>query len=146
MLTQVLLKEVTIMPTIVWPQAKLQGANTAPPISRKFCIKDLLWAWPHPLEQDLDFPHSQSLLSGSYHSLLFLCNRGQAGTRGQVANIHWIRKKQENSRKTYNSASLTTLKPLTVWITTNWKILKEMGMSEYLTCLLRNLYAGQEAS
>ena len=41
-------------------------------------------------------------------------------------------KKQENSRKTSTSASLTTLKPLTVWITTNWKILKEMyGKNHY---------------
>ena len=38
------------------------------------------------------------------------------------------------------------LKPLTVWITINWKILREMGISDYLTCLLRNLYAGQEAT
>ena len=38
------------------------------------------------------------------------------------------------------------LKPLTVWITTNWKILKEMGVSDHLTYLLRNLYAGQEAT
>ena len=37
-------------------------------------------------------------------------------------------------------------KPLTVWITTNWKILEEMGISDHLTCLLRNLYAGQEAT
>ena len=37
-------------------------------------------------------------------------------------------------------------KPLTVWITTNWKILKEMGIPDHLTCLLRNLYAGQEAT
>ena len=36
--------------------------------------------------------------------------------------------------------------PLTVWITTNWKILKEMGVPDNLTCLLRNLYAGQEAT
>ena len=55
-------------------------------------------------------------------------------------------KKLENSRKTSNSASLTTLKPLTVWITTNWKILKELGIPDHLTCLLRNLYAGQEAT
>ena len=41
---------------------------------------------------------------------------------------------------------MTTLRPLTVWITTNWKILKEMGISDHLTCLLRNLYAGQEAT
>ena len=51
-------------------------------------------------------------------------------------------KKQESSRKA--SALLTTPKPLTVWITTNWKILKEMGIPDHLTCLLRNLYAGQE--
>ena len=37
-------------------------------------------------------------------------------------------------------------KPLTVWITTNWKILQEMGIPHHLICLLRNLYAGQEAT
>ena len=55
-------------------------------------------------------------------------------------------KKQESSRKTSTSALLTMPKPLTVWITTNWKILKEMGIPDHLTCLLRNLYAGQEAT
>ena len=54
--------------------------------------------------------------------------------------------KQESSRKTAISALLTVPKPLTVWITSNWKILKEMGMPDHLTCLLRNLYAGQEAT
>ena len=44
------------------------------------------------------------------------------------------------------SALLTMPKPFTVWITINWKILKEMGILDYLTCLLRNLYAGQEAT
>ena len=39
---------------------------------------------------------------------------------------------------------LTISKPLTVWITINWNILKEMGIPDPLTCLLRNLYAGQE--
>ena len=37
-------------------------------------------------------------------------------------------------------------KPLTVWIPTNWKILQEVGIPDHLTCLLRNLYAGQEAT
>ena len=37
-------------------------------------------------------------------------------------------------------------KPLTVWIIINWKILKEMGIPDHLTCLLKNLYAGQEAT
>ena len=55
-------------------------------------------------------------------------------------------KKQESSRKTSTSALLTMPQPLTVWITANWKILKEMGIPDHLTCLLRNLYAGQEAT
>ena len=54
-------------------------------------------------------------------------------------------KKQESLRKTSISVLLTTPKPLTVWITTNWKILKD-GNTKHLTCLLRNLYAGQEAT
>ena len=54
-------------------------------------------------------------------------------------------KKQENSRKT--SASLTTPKTLTVWITKNYEeFLKRLGIPDHLTCLLRNLYAGQEAT
>ena len=55
-------------------------------------------------------------------------------------------KKQGNS-KTSTSASLTALKPFTVWITTNCgKVLQEMGIPDHLTCLLRNLYEGQEAT
>ena len=41
---------------------------------------------------------------------------------------------------------MTTPKPLTMWITISWKTLKEMGIPDHLTCLLRNLYAGQEAT
>ena len=37
-------------------------------------------------------------------------------------------------------------KPSTVWVTINWEILKEMGIRDHLTCLLRDLYAGQEAT
>ena len=56
-------------------------------------------------------------------------------------------KKQESSRKTSISALMTMPNPLTVWITIKlWKILKEMGIPDHLTCLLRNLYAGQEAT
>ena len=68
------------------------------------------------------------------------------GTRDQIDNIHWITEKAREFQKSSASASLTTLKPLTVWITTNWKILQEMGIPDHLTCLLRNLYAGQEAT
>ena len=55
-------------------------------------------------------------------------------------------KKQESSRKTSTSALLTMPKAWTAWITTNWKILKEMGIPDHLTCPLRNLYAGQKAT
>ena len=53
---------------------------------------------------------------------------------------------KETSRKTSISALLAMSKPLTVCITTNWKILKEMGIPDHMTCLLRNLYTGQEAT
>ena len=55
-------------------------------------------------------------------------------------------RKQESSRKTSTSASLTMLKLLTVDHNKLWKILKEMGIPDHLTCLQRNLYVGQEAS
>ena len=65
----------------------------------------------------------------------------------QIANILWIiGKTREFQKKTSTFALLIMPKPLTVWITTNWKILKEMGIPDHLTCLLRNLYAGQEAT
>ena len=52
---------------------------------------------------------------------------------------------QRNSRKTSTSASLTMLKPFTLH-NKQLKILKEMKLPDHLTCLLRNLYAGQEAT
>ena len=68
------------------------------------------------------------------------------GTRGKLPTSAGSGKKQESSRKASISALLTMPKPLTVWITINWKTLKEMGIPDHLTCLLRNLYAGQEAT
>ena len=49
-------------------------------------------------------------------------------------------------QKTSISALLTMPKSLTVWITMNWKILKEIGIPDHFTCPLRNPYAGQEAT
>ena len=54
-------------------------------------------------------------------------------------------KMQESSRKTSTSALLTTPKPLIVWLTTNCGKFLEMGIPDHLTCLLKNLYADQEA-
>ena len=66
------------------------------------------------------------------------------GSRDQIANIRWIIKKAKELQK--NTYFCFMPKLLTVWITTNWKILKEMGIPDHLTHLLRNLYAGQEAT
>ena len=55
-------------------------------------------------------------------------------------------KKQESSRKTSIYALLTMPKSSTLWITTNCRRFKEMGIPDHLTWLLRNLYAGQEAT
>ena len=54
--------------------------------------------------------------------------------------------KQESSIKISTSGLLTMAKPLTGWITTNWEILKMVEIPNHLTCLLRNLHAGQEAT
>ena len=67
------------------------------------------------------------------------------GTRDQIANIYWIINNARELQENIYSAFLTMPMPLTVWITTNWKILLEMEIPDHLTCLLRNLYAGQEA-
>ena len=72
--------------------------------------------------------------------------RRARGTRDQIANIRWIIKRGREFQKKSTSALLTMPKALTVWITTNWKILKEMGIADHLTYILRNLYAGQEAT
>ena len=55
-------------------------------------------------------------------------------------------KKQESSRNASTSALLTMTKPDYVDHNKLWKILQEMGIADHLTCLLRNLYAGQEAT
>ena len=62
------------------------------------------------------------------------------GTRDQIANTLWIIEKAREFQK--NSYFLF----IDLWITTNWKILKEMGIPAHLTCFLRNLYASQEAT
>ena len=67
------------------------------------------------------------------------------GTRYQIANICWIIEKAREFQKNIYFCFIDYTKVF-VEITTNWKILKEMEISDHLTCLLRNLYAGQEAT
>ena len=58
----------------------------------------------------------------------------------------WIIEKARKFQKNICFCFIDYLKPLTVWITTNWKILEGMGIPVHLIYLLRNLYAGQEAT
>ena len=66
------------------------------------------------------------------------------GTRDQIANIHWIIKKAREFQKNIYFCFIDYAKAF-VWTTTNSKIFKEIRIPDHLTCLLRNLYAGQEA-
>ena len=68
------------------------------------------------------------------------------GIRDQIANICWIINRATELEKNICFCFTDYAKSLTVWITINWKILKEMGIPDHLTCLLRSLYAGQEAT
>ena len=69
------------------------------------------------------------------------------GTRDQIANIHWIIKKAREFQKNIYFCFIDYAKAFNcVDHNKLWKILKEMGMPDHLICLLRNLYAGQEAT
>ena len=69
------------------------------------------------------------------------------GTRDQIANIHWIMEKAREFQKNIYFCFIDYAKAFDcVDHNKLWKILKEMGISDHLTCLLRNLYAGQEAT
>ena len=69
------------------------------------------------------------------------------GTRDQIANIHWIIKKAREFQKNIYFCFIDYAKTVD-YVDHNklWKILKEIGIPYHLTCLLRNLYAGQEAT
>ena len=67
------------------------------------------------------------------------------GSRDQIANIHWIIKKAKEFQKNIYFCFIDYIKVCVDHIKL-WKILKEMGIPDHLTCLLRNLYAGQEAT
>ena len=69
------------------------------------------------------------------------------GTRGQIANICWIMAKAREFQKSIYFCFINYAKAFDcVDHNQLWKILKEMGIPDHLTCLLRNLYAGQEAT
>ena len=75
----------------------------------------------------------------------FFMSKGHRGTRDQIANIHWIIEKAREFQKNIYFIDYTKAFDC-VDHNKLWKILKEMGISDHLAFLLRNLYAGQEAT
>ena len=76
----------------------------------------------------------------------FFFRKGR-GTRDQIANIHWIIEKAREFQKNIYFCFIYNVKEFDcVDHNKLWKILKEMGILDHLTCLLRNLYAAQEAT
>ena len=74
-------------------------------------------------------------------------SRKGRGTRNQIANIHWIIKQARKFQKNIYLCFIDYTKAFDcVDHNKLWKILKEMGIPDHLTCFLRNLYAGQEAT
>ena len=67
-------------------------------------------------------------------------------TRDQIANIRWIIVKSREFQKNISFYFMTTLKPLTVWITTNWRIFKDVRTTGPPYLLLQNLYGSQETA
>ena len=79
------------------------------------------------------------------HELPAGCRKGR-GTRDQIANVHWIMKKARVPKNIYFCFIDYAKDFDCVEHNKLWTILKEMGIRDHLTCLLRNLYAGQEAA
>ena len=109
------------------------------PLSMGFSRQEYWSGLPFPSPEDLPDPgiepDTPALQANSY----------QLSSEGNPLSVRSL-KKQESSRKTSTSALMSMPKSLTMWITTNYgKFLKEMGIPDYLTCLLRNLYVGSEA-
>ena len=78
---------------------------------------------------------------------LLICFRKGGGTRDQIANIRWIMEKTREFQKNIYFCFIDNAKAFDcVDHNQLWKILKEMGIPDHLTCFLRNLYAGQEAT
>ena len=117
----------------------------------------LNWYWGNVLNTVFIYMYSKVILKILQVRLQQLMNheipdvqagfRKGRGTRDQIANIHWIIQKTREFQKNIYFCFIDYAKAFDcVDHNKLWKILKEMGIAEHLTCLLRNLYAGQEAT
>ena len=105
-------------------------------IHSQFCTRAMVIFW-HCLSLGLEWKHWDAQAGF----------RKGRGTRDQIANIRWITEKAREFQKNIYFCFIDYAKAFDcVDHNKLWKILKEMGIPDHLICLLRNLYAGQEAS
>ena len=98
------------------------GQMHSSPMLVRSCLKSHMLGFRLQYYANHELPHVQAEF------------RKGRGTRDQIASIHWIKEKARNFRKTSTSVSSATLKPLTMWITTNCgKLLRQMGILDHLT-------------
>ena len=102
---------------------------------------------PDRWEHILSFWMSVHSIRGNHLEIIQTGYGKGRGTRDQVANIHWLREKAREFQKNIYFCFTDYAKNFdSVGHKKLWKILKEMGIPDHLTCLLRNLYAGKEAT
>ena len=83
----------------------------------------------------------------NYQMFKLVSEKAEEPLRDQIANIHWIMEKAREFQKNIYFCFVDYAKAFDCMDHNKlWKILKEMGIPDHLTCLLRNLYAGQEAT
>ena len=102
-------------------------------------VLNLLYSCTHFISSKILLKILQSMLQQSVNRELPDVQTGVRkgrGIRDQIANVHWIIEKAREFQKNIFFLLLTTPKPLTVWITINWKIFQEMEIPNHLTCLL----------
>ena len=109
--------------------------------------------WPQDWKRSVFIPipkKGNAKECSNYHTIALISHSGfrkGRGTRDQTVNIHWIMEKAREFQKHIYFCFIDYAKAFDcVHHNKLWKILKEMGIPDHLTCLLRNLYAGQEAT
>ena len=137
------------VPDELWMEVREAGIKTIP--KKKKCKKA---KWLSEVAFQIAVKRREAKSKGEEERYIHLnadfqriARRDKKAFLSDQCNIHWvIEKARKFQKKTSTFALLTIPKPLTVWITTNCKILKEMGIPNHLTHLLRNLCAAQEAT
>ena len=100
----------------------------------------------HPFAQPTINPLARCICWGGLLGRAVFPPWNEGPNSGSYTNICWIIEKARAFQRNIYFCFTDYIKPLTMWLSTNWKILKRNGNSDHITCLLRSLYAGQETT